>query len=396
MAKISDHFSPGQLITASLMNLVLDKISSLDDRVSALEGSAGSNGAAVITGISPSGPVQVGQILTVSGQNFGFSIGAQQVFIDSLQINAFQAGSSDQQLVFVIPTSITNVPAQGTSATLSISNGIAPPAKATITLLPAFVLTGGVDVNYVGSITGAVTPNSPATFQFSIKSQASLNATFAITPLVAGPLNAAAFNANLQVLDDTQAVNTAKTIQLFAGQQKTFYVTVNPVPGGSIGTFDLSVTAAAGNVSGGSGPQTLTIGVLPPPPDTTITLNFSSAVFLPSGNGSASQTQIQLKAGAQGKISYQAVFTVAGTYDVTAVVTSGTSWSAGLFAQTTTTPVTIGAADLNNNAKAANRLLDFLVAPLAGASASGKVEFRVKNQAVASLRAAPVNLGLLP
>jgi hypothetical protein len=395
MSKIADHVSPGQLISSSLMNLILDALSSMDDRLSALEGGAtSSNGGVVITGINPSGPVQVGQPLTVTGLNFGFSIGAQQVFIDDVPINAFLAGSSDQKLVFTVPASITNVPAQGRSATLSIGNGIGSPAKRAIFLLPAFVLTGGVDVNYVGSTTGAITPNAPATFQFTIKSEASLDASFAIAPLVTGPANAAQFNTNLQVLDDTAAVIPSKTIQLFAGQQKTFFVSINPIPAGSTGGFDLSVTAAAGGISGGSGPQTMTIGVAPPTPDTSITLNFQAAAFLPSANGSATQTDIQMKAGTQGKITFQAVFTAAGTYDITAVVTSGSNWSAGLFTQTTSTPVTIGAADLNNPSKAANRLLDFLVVPGAGASATGKVEFRVKNQAITPLRVYPMNLTL--
>ena len=397
MAPIANNVKQGDLILSSLINLVLDKISSNDDRVSALEGGiSSSSGAVVITGLSPAGPIQVGQTLTVSGRNFGFSIGAQQVFIDTVQVNAFQAGSSDQQLVFIIPTTIADVPAQGRSATLSIGNGILPPAKQTIFLLPAFTLTGGVDVNYVGPITGSITPGQAATFQFTLKSQASLNATFAISPVVTGPPNAAAFNANLQVLDENKAVNTAKTVQLFAGQQKTFYVSINPVPLGSSGSFALAVNASAGTVAGSSGSQTLTVGQAGPTPDTTITLNFSSAIFLPAGNGSATPSQLQLKSGAQAKLSFQTVFTVAGTYDVTAVVTSGTNWSAGLFAQTTVTPVVITAADLNNASNAANRLLDFLVAPNAGASASGKIEFRVKNQAVSTQRAYSMDLVLMP
>jgi hypothetical protein len=397
MTKIADHVAPGQLIGSSLMNLILDKIGSIDDRVSALEGGTGSaTGAAVITGISPSGPIQVGQTLTVSGRNFGFSVGAQQVFIDSVQVNAFQAGSSDQQLVFVIPITISDVPALGRSATLSIGNGILPPAKQPIFLLPAFTLSGAVDVNYVGPTTGVITPNQVATFQFTLKSRANLDATYTIQPVVTGPANAAGFNTNLQVLDDTQAVNSSKTIQLFAGQQKTFFVSINPVPIGSTGSFDLAVNASAGAVSGSSGTQTLTVGQAPPQPDSTITLNFSNAVFLPAGNGSATQTQLQLKTGAQAKLTFQAVFTVAGSYDITAVITSGSNWSASLFAQTTVTPVVIGAADLNNASHAANRLLDFLVAPGPGASASGKVEFRVKNQAVTQLRAYPMNLAIAP
>ena len=248
----------------------------------------------------------------------------------------------------------------------------------------------------MGPITGAITPGQAATFQFTLKSGASLDATFAILPVVTGPPNAAAFNTNLQVLDESKAVIPSKAIQLFAGQQKTFYVSINPVPVGSSGSFDFAVNASAGTVSGGSGSQTLTVGQAGPTPDTTITLNFSSAVFLPAGSGTGTQSQLQLKSGAQTKLTFQAVFTVAGTYDVTAVVTSGTNWSAGLFAQTTATPVVITAADLSNTGNIANKLLDFLIAPSAGASATGKLELRVKNQAVATLRAYAMDLALMP
>lgn len=394
MAPIANHVSPGELILSNLMNLVLDKISSIDDRVSALEGATTSSGAAVITGLSPSGPIQVGQALTVSGRNFGFSIGAQQVFIDSVQVNAFQAGSSDQQLVFVIPTSISDVPAQGRSATLSVSNGILPPAKQTIFLLPAFTLAGGVDVNYVGPITGAITPGQAATFQFTLHSRANLDASYAIQPVVTGPPNAAAFNSNLQVLDDSKNVIPSAMIQLFAGQQKNFFVSINPVPAGSSGTFDLTVNASAGAVSGSSGAQTMTVGQTGPQPDTTITSNFSTAAVLPSGSGSVTQSQIQLKSNGQAKITILFVFTVAASYDITAVVTAGANWNATLFAQTTVTPQVINDSDLNNPNHAANRFLDFIVAPGANASASGKVEFRAQNHTLTTFRAYPMDLTL--
>jgi hypothetical protein len=394
MAKIADHVIPGQLINANLMNLVLDKLSSLDDAVKALQGGAAASGAVVITGISPSGPVQVGQPLTVSGQNFGFSVGAQQVFIDSLQINAFQAGSSDQQLVFLVPASITNVPAQGRSATLSISNGILPPATRTIFLLPGVTLGGSLTVNYVGPVTGVITPNVVATLQFTLISGANLDATYSVQPVVTGPPNAAAFNSNLQVLDATQTVIPSNTIQLFAGQQKSFFVNISPVPAGSTGSFDLTVNASAGGISGSSGPQGMSVGVTPPQPDNSITSTFSSGQVLPADGGSVTGSQISLKAGAQAKVTLLFIFTVAATYDITAVPTSGTGWSATLFAQTTITPMVIGAADLNNPAKAASRTLDFIVAPGAGASAAGKIEFRAKNETLTALRAYPMALVL--
>lgn len=394
MAPIANHVNPGDLILASLINSILDKISSIDDRLSALENGGVSTGAAIITGLLPSGPIQVGKTLTVSGRNFGFSVGAQQVFIDTVQVNSFQAGSSDQQLIFNIPTTITDVPAQGRTATLSISNGILPAAKQTISLLPAFTLTGAVEVNYVGPTTGAVTAGQPTTLQFTIKSGASLDATFTIQPVVTGALNAAAFNQNLQILDDTKAVNAAGTVHLFAGQQKTFYVSINPVPVGSTGSFEITVNAGSGNVTGSSGSLTLSMGQIPPTPDTTITMNFSSAVVLPATGGSVSNSQVQLQSTAQAKITIQAVFTVAASYDLTSTVVSGSNWSATLFGETTSTPVVITAADLNNASKSANRLLDFIIAPSAGASATGQVQITAQNHGQASSRVYSMDLAL--
>jgi hypothetical protein len=54
----------------------------------------------------------------------------------------------------------------------------------------------------------------------------------------------------------------------------------------------------------------------------------------------------------------------------------------------------IQASDLNNANKAANRFLDFIVAPANNASSSGKVEFRAKNSTLQTFRAYPMDLVL--
>jgi hypothetical protein len=384
---------PGDLITAAYFNQVLG---SFDSRISALEGATSSSGAVVITGISPTGPVQVGQQLTVSGKNFGFSVGAQQVFIDTVQVNAFLAGCSDQQLIFNIPTSITNVPAAGRSATLSVGNGISTVTQ-TIFLLPAFTLGGSADVNYIGPITGAITAGQPATFQFTILSRANLDATYTIQAAISGPANAGVWTNNIQILDGSKNVNTSMTIQLFSGQQQTFYVSINPVPAGSTGPFNLTVSALVGNtVFGGSGLIPMTVGQTGPQPDTTITLNLQlpDVAILPATGGSVTTTQIQLKAGAQAMIPFQVTFTVVGSYSVTAV-SSDASWSAAVYPPATPTlPIVIQASDLNNSAKTATRNIGFLVAPGASASASASVQFQVQNAGVVNLCSYPMSLQL--
>ena len=161
MAPIANHVKPGDLVLSSLINLLIDKISSIDDRVTALEGgSTSSSGAVVITGLSPAGPIQVGQVLTVSGRNFGFPpSGLSKRWATLFRLNAFQAGSNDQQLLFVIPTTIADVPAQGRSAShacLEMASCLRP--NRPFSSYSAFSITGGVEVNYVGPITGAITP----------------------------------------------------------------------------------------------------------------------------------------------------------------------------------------------------------------------------------------------
>src|SRR5262249_55286547 len=155
----------------------------------------------------------------------------------------------------------------GRSATLSISNGIST-AKRTIFLLPAFTLAGSVDINYAGpTTTNAITPNATTTLQFTIRSRANFDATYAIDAVVSGPPNAQAWNNNLQILDESQNVVPSKSLQVFAGQIKPFFVSIL-VPSGATGSFDLAVTASAGAVSGSSGLQTFTVGQPAPQPDT--------------------------------------------------------------------------------------------------------------------------------
>jgi hypothetical protein len=358
------------------------------------QGQISSGGAAVITSLTPSGSVQVGQLLTVSGRNFGFSTGSQQVSIDNVQVNAFMPGSNDQQLMFEVPSSITNVPAQGTPVTLSISNGVPPPAIATITLLPGATLGGSVGVNYVAPVTtGNITAGAPLVLRFTLDSGTNLDASWAIQPVITGPSNASAFNNNLQVLDSNQRVIASKTISLSAGQGTTFYISINPVPLGSSGEFTLTVNTSAGTVSGSSSPQPFTVGEAAPAPDPTITANFSTALVLPAGGGTVTATQIELAPGSQAKVTLLVVFTVAATYNITAVPT-GSGWSATLFAQTTVTPLTVQPGNLTNASNSFPQYLDFIIAPGADASAAGQVQFQIQNSALTTSCTYNMNLVL--
>jgi len=303
-------------------------------------------------------------------------------------------------LIFAVPTTIVDVPAQGRSALLTIANGIQPPAMRQIFLSPAFILQGSVDVDYIGVDSGDLSPTLPTVFEFSLTSRATLGATYSIRPAVTGISNAADFNKNLQVLDEQRRLVSSKTIDLNAGEQRTFFIRINPVPSGSSGTFDLKVEAVSGASTGSSGTQTLTVGQAPPQPDSTITINFSSSQIFPATDGTVTTTEIRLKKGAQVRLTLQAIFMAVGTYDITPLLNTGSDWSLALFAQSTVSPVDIVSSDLSGPGRTAPRLLQFVVGPDVSPghtpSTTGKVEFRVKNRAINEFRTYGMDLTLLP
>jgi hypothetical protein len=393
MAQPFPNVLSGDPITADQMNRILQAISSLDNRVTALEASAISGSAVVITDlIPPSGVVKVGDTLTVIGRNFGFSIGSERVYIDDLRVDAFNQGSSDTQLVFDIPLSITNVPQQGRSAILTVSNASSS-AQRMLTLQSALTLTGAVDAIWQGVTPANIVAGQPLTFSFLLRSRANLDATYAVNPSVPG---LPAFQNNLQVLDNNSNPIPSGQIQVPAGQSTPFFVRIGPIPPNTNNTqFALVVNAIAGNVTGSSGAIVQTVGQSADTPDTTISLNFSSAQVQPATAGAVSATNIQLAAGGSAKISLNATFSMAASYLITASLIAGASgWQAGPLASTTPSPYLIVQADLANPQGIASKTLDFTVVRQNGA-ASGMVVFQVQRQGATQTRKFVMNIAAI-
>jgi hypothetical protein len=96
--------------------------------------------------VFPDGVLHVGDELQVMGRHFGFSIGAQRVFIQGVRVTDFKAQSSDSLLVFNIPP-IPGLPAGGTTVTLSVTNQNTDTRS--LFVQPAQVVLGGqVDVTF--------------------------------------------------------------------------------------------------------------------------------------------------------------------------------------------------------------------------------------------------------
>jgi len=399
MAQQFDPVLRGDLITADLMNKILSELESLGSRVTVLE-TATAPSKVVITGLIPaSGPLRIRQELRVLGQNFGFIGGTGRVLIDDVLVTALKPGSSDQLLIFDIPD-VPNVPLTGRSAVLTVANQNTTDQR-TITLLPAQPLQGAIDVIWLNVTPTTLTPNNPATFRFRLKSRTNLDATYTINPVITVATNAQDWQNRLQVLDNAQNVLPSRTISLAAGQEMIFHVRINPVPANTNGVpFTLTANAIAEGVTGNSGPTFVTVGTAVEQPDTSVSLAFEAAQFDPVGLGvfvsDPTEDIIQLKANGAAEITLLAEFTAIGTYEPSVVLVPGTTgWNAIPHPQKTPQNYQVSEAQLQNPQGKHDEAPAFIITPQAGASATGEVEFRIRNQSAGTRRTLRMRLALI-
>lgn len=401
MATSLSHVRPGDLITADLMNTMIDKLNDLEAAVNSGQGSTTSPHAVVISGLIPvSGTIRVGDFLQVLGLNFDFSIGAQHVYIDDTLISAFDGPNcSDTRLVFRVPLTFNNVPAAGRTALLTVSNATST-AQRTLTLQSAMVLAGGIDVNPQGVQPPTVVPNTAATFQYQLISQANLDATYNLTATITTAANQADWQSRVRILDTNQTTEI-QSVHLAPNQQKTIFVRLTQVPPATNGVafgLTLNVQAATGNSGGTSGIQNLVVGTPADQPDTTITLNVPS-IEVSQGTGSATPTAITIGANGISNLSYPATFTLAGTYDVDVAFGQGaTNWDVA-FLQPPAVPLqlhaslTILSSDLANPQGIAPKNIAFTLRRNAGATA-GTLQLKLKRQGETRFAAKTLQLQL--
>jgi len=390
MAEIFQRVKPGDLITVLQMNELFDRVEDLVTRVTNLEASSGGLGNVIIRDLVPvSGVVKVGAELQVLGQNFGVSMGAHRVRIDNTPVNSFKADTTDQILVFDVPLTIVDVPAEGRSAILTVSNQTSS-AQKVITLLPALDLAGAVDVIWLTSDRTDLASGGPVTFGFRLTSRANLDASFTIDPVIVVAANSQTWQNNLQILDNTGVLIPSKKLHLMAGEEKLFSVRINPIPAGTDNMpFTLTVNATAGTLKGTSGPIECTVG----PggvelPDSTIALSFASAQVLPAGSpGTVTNSAIRLPPGSGAKIKLLVVFQSVGTYKLSnpVLIAPAANWQAQ---RTSSTPDSYTTIAPNQS-----EYPEFAIAPAANAT-EGKIEFRV--QRTNSTRSRRLRMDLIP
>jgi hypothetical protein len=386
MANATTTVMPGDLIRADLINQLFNQLAALDQRVTSLEIAGGPVGGSVlVTTVIPSGPIRVGEEMRLIGQNFGYSIGANRVFVDGIRVLAFKTGSNDQTQIFDIPD-IPNVPANGKPVTLSVSNQTTTDSRTIVVLPPQVALGGTVDISFESVNPAIISAGQPATFRYKVGSRANQSAQFLLASTVSGVPNASDWQAVLKILNDDESENTTRTIALDPNQEKFFKVRLTSVPASPANaTFTLTTSAGAQGVSSTPDSRPLTVGQPVEQPDPTITL-------VPLGSvppSALSGNTLSIAQGGAAKVSFMATFIATGSYHVASDVT-GAGWTITT-APTTLIDFPIGDADLAN--PPCQRLVEFIVHATA-ASATGKATFRVEH--VGGLKkTVPINLALL-
>jgi hypothetical protein len=395
------HVRPGDLITADLVNTMIDKLNDLETAVNSGQGDTTQTHAVVISSLIPiSGNIRVGDFLQVLGQNFDFSIGAQHVYIDDTLITAFDAPNcSDTRLVFRVPLTFNNIPAAGKSAILTVSNATST-AQRTINLQSAMTLAGGIDVNPQGVQPATPLPNAAATFQYQLISQANLDATYNLTASITTAANQADWQSRVRILDTNQS-SEIQSVHIAPNQQKTIFVRITQVPPATNGVafgLTLNVLSTAGNVGGSSGVQNFVVGTPADQPDTTITVNVPS-IEVSQGTGSVSTTAVTISANGISNLSYPSTFTLEGTYDVDVSFGNGAAnWDVA-FIQPAEAPLQLHSSlkilssDLANPQGAAPKNITFTLRRNASATA-GTIQLKLKRQGQTSFAAKNLQLQL--
>lgn len=410
MAQITDKVKPGDLITAQLMNRIIDEINALQARVAGLEAAGPVGGKVYITDIKPHDPPpRVNQEMHIVGQNFGFLIGATEVMLNDVRVDSFLPGSNDQNLIFLVPV-LEDLPPEGDEVTVKVSN-VTQSAQKNVVIMPAELeVEGGVDVLFKTADPLKITPDNPVTFEYNLKSRATLAADYTITTEITGVGDPAPWQSQLELLNSQKAKVQNKQVHLDLGETKTFFIRIPKVPSNTSGVeFGLKVTATSGTVVGADGPTLFTVGesVVPPDPDTNLLFNTGAGLnpveFLPGTAGSLNAntspaTIVLQKPTAEvsnplARAKFTAVVRVVGSYEVKALITSGTGWTATVNTSQLKNPFDATEDDFKNSDEVTKPLL-IVVKALSSATAQAELEVQLQKVGSTLKQTKRLNLAL--
>jgi len=190
MANLFSTVNSGDLITANLMNQILNELNSLETRVTNLESAQPGSGGVPVVDPLPSTLFHIGDTLTVSGENFS-PLATTVVSINEAMVGAsqFLGGSGDTKLVFQIPV-VQNLDPGGTPVKLTVSNPNGVSAPAIFTLAPQQVALPDGDLFVALSAVspaGKITAGTAYSFSFTVRAITSEDETYTLTPFITAP-----------------------------------------------------------------------------------------------------------------------------------------------------------------------------------------------------------------
>lgn len=378
-----DHVRPGDIISAADWNLLVDSINDAMLRIHALESGAGGSGLA-IEQLVPPGPYRIGDTLQIFGRDFQFAAGATRVFFNATQAFTISPLSTDTRLELTIPT-VPGVQEAGTTVELIVSNQSQSVTRQILLRPRENPLQGSVSVEWQSVTPSTILPGQPAVFVYRVRSATNNAATWDLTPTVQVAANAAAWTAQLRMLDAQGNVLNPRQVTLPAGQQVDVQVQIQSVPAGTNGTnFSLSLAAASGGIVGSSGLRQFTVGTPIQPPDTAITLST-----IPALSPGLSGDTITVPSGSFRDLAISAEFTTPGsnTYNIQiSVVNAATGWT---FERT---QGTLASYTVNVSGAPVTQLLRYRVSATAAAVTPAQIQIQVQRQGSTSMRTLVLNV----
>lgn len=314
--------NPGDTITATDWNALVDAITSAFVHIDALEANQQGTGLAITQLVPPAGPYRINDKLQVIGRNFQTVIGAVRVFLNTTPVLNLLPTSTDTSLEFVIPP-LSGILPTGTMVDLMVVNQTESVIQP-IQILPQDVpLQGIITVDWVKAEPATILPDAEAILRYHVRAATNKQATWTVTPKI-DVANAAAWNSQIHVLGPDRTELTNNQIVLSPGQETDILLQIAKVPAGTNGvTFDASLTLTAEALSNGSGVKQFPVGTPTPEEDSAIDL-----VLVPAFSGSAlANNTLTVPAGQGAKFQLTATFHVAGTYNVTKTLNPAAEWT---------------------------------------------------------------------
>jgi hypothetical protein len=224
LAQRKSEVKPGDLITADLMNQILNELADLHTRISALESTGQSSTKVTLKPYI--GFAHIGDEITLEGTNFAVPVNLNVVIVGNIRITQFNPGTDDTHLIFNVPN-ISGVPKD---EIVSVTNSTGS-ASITIALrLPVLTPVGSMVITAVPLNIGAIQVGQTYEFPFVFDSQTNIAETYLVTALFSNFVGSSlsAWSANTHITDLTK--QTISKVTVAQGSPVTVRVSVTVPP----------------------------------------------------------------------------------------------------------------------------------------------------------------------